>query len=102
MPHMICSGFVKFTAYEPWGDSECWRSPAIQQVLGGHVTWTRKMSSPGLQFCFIQVNGFISTTMRKFGLLCEACFVSQMQKSWMPNDVDSLGSQAQGWPRGEV
>lgn len=59
------------------------------------MTWARKKSSAGLQFSFIQVNGFNSTMMRKFCFLCTDCSIRQMQKSWMPNDVNSLRSKAQ-------
>lgn len=73
-----------------------WESTAIQQILGGLVTWTRKKSSSGLQCCVIHVNGFNPTTMRKFGLLCGDCSVSPMQKLWMPNDMDSHRSKGRG------
>lgn len=65
------------------------------------MTRTRKKSSARVQFCYIQGNGFNSTMMRKFGSLSGGGCVSQMQRSWIPNDVNSLGSQAQGRPRSE-
>lgn len=84
------------------------RSPGVAVIgtallsEGGLMTWTRKKSSAGLQFCFIHVNGFNPTMTRKFGFLWRDCSLSWTQKSWTPNEVDSLRSKAHGWPESEI
>lgn len=100
-PSSNASDHLLRVLWSPWpgspGVAVYWKSMAIQQVVGDLVTWTRKESGAGLQFCFIHIQGFSTTTMRTFSFLCWDRSMSRMQKSWMPRGVDSGLRPKAGW-----